>query len=387
MSMKILINGKLIIPDKYGKFTVKENLVMTFNDKIQSITSIENVDLSAFDEVIDAAGKYVSPGFINIHIHGCAGFDTMDAELESLTAMQKFLPTTGVTTFLPTTMTMPFELVTKALRVIREGMKSEVGARILGANVEGPYISKKFKGAQDEKFIKVANFEDIAEFVDVVRIITLAPEELKDYNFVKDCHNNNIIVSIGHAAADYDIAIDAINNHGVRHIPHLFNAQTGLHHRKPGVVGAALDSDAVVELICDNVHVHPVVQRLVWKVKPSEEIVLITDSLRACGLSDGTYTLGGQEVNVKGELATLADGTLAGSVAKMNHVVRNFMLNAKISIAEAVELVTKSPAVELKAYDYLGSLEVGKAADFLLLDCDCEIHSAFIRGKLCHHHP
>ena len=167
---------------------------------------------------------------------------------------------------------------------------------------------------------------------------------------------------------------------GASHVTHLFNAQSGLHHRKPGIVGAALTSNVIVELIADNVHVHPAAQKIVAKVKPRDEIILITDSIRACGIGNGLSELGGQKIFVNGNLATLEDGTLAGSVAKMNHVVRNFMLNAKISIAEAVELVTKSPAVELKAYDYLGSLEVGKAADFLLLDDNCEIHSTFIRG-------
>ena len=168
---------------------------------------------------------------------------------------------------------------------------------------------------------------------------------------------------------------------GANHITHLFNAQTGLHHREPGVVGAAFDSDANVELIADNVHVCPATQRIVAKVKPRSQIILITDSLRACGMGDGISELGGQKVLVKGNVATLENGALAGSVAKMNEVVRNFCANTKLDVAAGVELATKNPAVELNIFDKRGSLEVGKAADITLFDDDFNIIKTFIGGK------
>ena len=371
--MKTLINGRLILPDERGDFKIFSG-ALNFDEKIFSVGEI-------FDgaEVIDAENNFVAPGFINIHIHGAAGVDTMDDDLDALKNFSEFLPSTGVTSFLPTTMTMPLEKIYRALEKIRDGKKFSGGAKILGAHLEGPFINKKFKGAQAEENILPADFELIKNFVDVIKIVTVAPE-VSGSDFIKRCLEKNIVVSIGHSAATYEEALAAIAR-GANHVTHLFNAQSGLHHRKPGVVGAALDSRATVELIADNVHVHPAAQRIVAKIKPRNEIILITDSFRACGIGDGLSELGGQKVFVKGNLATLEDGTIAGSVAKMNDVLKNFCANTKFSVALAVELVTKNPAVELKIFDTLGSLEVGKAADITIFDDDFKIKKTFINGR------
>ena len=371
--MKTLINGRLILPDERGNFKICAGC-LNFDEKIISIG--EPLDGA---ELIDAENNFVAPGFINIHIHGAAGVDTMDDDLNALKKFAEFMPSCGVTSFLPTTMTMPLEKIYRALERVRAGKNFSKGARILGANVEGPFINKKFKGAQAEENILPADFELIKNFVDVIKIITVAPEEC-GFDFIDHCREKNIIVSIGHSAATYEIAMAAIAR-GANHITHLFNAQTGLHHRKPGVVGAALDSNAIVELIADNVHVCPAAQRIVNKVKPRSEIILITDSFRACGLDDGLSELGGQKVFVKGNVATLADGTLVGSVAKMNEVLKNFCTNTNTNIAAGVELVTKNPAVELGIFDKLGSLEVGKAADITIFDDDFIIKKTFVRGR------
>lgn len=367
---RTLINGRLILPD--GKIGAGN---LNFDDKIISIGAAQSDS-----EIIDAENNFVSPGFINIHIHGAAGVDTMDEDIGSLKKFVEFLPSTGVTSFLPTTMTMPLEKIYQALERIRLGKNFAQGARILGANVEGPFISKKFKGAQAEENILPAEFELIKNFVDVIKIITVAPEEI-DFEFIERCRAENIIVSVGHSAATYEIAMVAIER-GANHITHLFNAQTGFHHRKPGVVGAALDSKAIVELIADNIHVHPAAQRLVAKVKPRSEIILITDSIRACGLGEGVSELGGQKVFVKGNLATLEDGTIAGGVAKMNEVLRNFCANTSSDVAAGVELVTKNPAVELGIFDKAGSLEVGKAADIVLFNDEFNVVKTFVGGRL-----
>lgn len=374
-AVKAIVNGRAILPDADGNFFIDDRSAIIFDDHIREIGStVEGCD------VLDAEGKFVAPGFINVHIHGCAGADTMDDCSDALSTMRNFLPSTGVTSFLPTTMTMPLENIYSALDHIRREKNKAGGAKILGANVEGPFISKKFKGAQDEKNILRAEFNLIEPFADVIKIITVAPEELDDCNFIDECRRYNIIVSIGHSAADYQTALDAINR-GARHITHLFNAQTGLHHRRPGIVGAALDTNAVVELIADNVHVHPAVQRIVSRIKPRGEIVLITDSLRACGLGDGTYDLGGQTVTVKGTLATLDDGTIAASVAPMNTVVKNFWCNTQWALENVIECVTKNPAVELGLYKKIGSLEVGKAADIIIFDDELNIRAAFVDGR------
>ena len=363
-----LINGRLIIDGKIFSGC------LNFDEKIISIGAA--VDGA---EIVDAENNFVSAGFINVHIHGAAGVDTMDENFDALQKLADFLPSCGVTSFLPTTMTMPLEKIYRALERIRRGKNFSHGAKILGANVEGPFISKKFKGAQAEENILPADFELIKNFSDVIKIITVAPEEI-DFDFIDRCREKNIIVSIGHSAATYEIAMAAIER-GANHITHLFNAQSPLHHRKPGVVGAALDSGAIVELIADNVHVHPAAQRIVNKVKPRSEIILITDSFRACGVGEGLSELGGQKVFVKGNRATLADGTLAGSIAKMNEVLKNFCANTSTDVAAGVELVTKNPAVELGIFDKTGSLEVGKAADITIFDDDFNIKKTFINGQ------
>ena len=388
--MKTLINGRLILPDK-NDFKICAG-ALNFDDKIISIGEPEDGA-----EIIDAAGAYVAPGFINIHIHGAAGVDTMDDDLNALQRLSDFLPSTGVTSFLPTTMTMPIKKIHGALERVRAGKNFSHGAKILGAHVEGPFISKKFCGAQDTKYIIPADFALIEDFADVIKIITVAPEtamrnaqgvmrnELVPSsqspvpNFIDRCGKAGIVVSIGHSAATYEIAMAAIER-GAIHITHLFNAQTPFRHREPGVVGAAFDSDAKVELIADNVHVCPAAQRIVAKVKPRSQIILITDSLRACGLGDGVSELGGQKVFVNGNFATLADGRLVGSVATLNNVLKNFCANTGLDVAAGVELVTKNPCVELKIFDRVGSLEVGKVADITIFDDDFNIKKTFVNG-------
>ena len=373
--MKSIINGKIILPDAQGNFFVADKVV-TFDKKIISIG-----DDAGNSEIIDAENNFVSAGFINVHIHGCNGFDTMDEDAAALAAMKKFLPSTGVTSFLPTTMTMSVDRIKHALKNIRANKKISGGAKILGAHLEGPFISEKFNGAQDKKFIRHADFELFADFADVIKIVTIAPEELDNFKFIERCRAEKIIVSIGHSAATYEEALTAIQ-HGASHVTHLFNAQTGLHHRKPGVVGAALTSKVFVELIADNVHVHPSAQKIVAVTKPRDEIILITDSVRACGVGDGESELGGQKFFVKGNLATFADGTLVGSVAKMIDVVKNFAQNSGWEIPAVVELVTKNPARELQIYDEVGSIEVGKAADFVIFDENFNVKRTIIDGEI-----
>lgn len=371
--MKAVTNGKFILPDEHGNFFIQTGATLTFGEKILELSAETDAE-----EILDAQGNFVAPGFINVHIHGCVGADVMDGTPAALEKICNFLPRTGVTGFLPTTMTMPLEEIHRALKNIRDAETS--GAKILGAHLEGPFISAKYAGAQDKKNIRRADLSLFSEYLDVIKIITAAPEEF-DMSFLDACRAENILVSVGHSAADYETAL-AVIERGASHVTHLFNAQSPLHHRRPGIVGAALDSHATVELITDNIHVHPAAQRIVWKVKPREEIVLITDSLRACGLGDCESELGGQKVFVRNGVATLADGTIAASVAPMNAVVKNFHTNTRANLAEVVELVTKNPARELGIYEKTGSLETGKAADFVIFDADFEIRHAVIDGEI-----
>ena len=382
--MKAIINGRFIIPDETGRFTVEGGLALFFDEKIRAIRPAATVSAAEREEVescIDAHGAYVSPGFLNVHIHGCVGADTMDDDPEAIRKMQLFQARTGVTAFLPTTMTYDFPTLERAFAHVRKAMAREEGARVLGCHMEGPFISPAKKGAQAEKNIAKADFAKIAPYQDIVKIITVAPEELPGSGqFIADCHAHGIVVSLGHTAADYATARQAIETYGAKHITHLFNAMTGLHQRRPGVVGAALDTDANCELIVDNVHIHPAAQRIVYRLK-KDHLILITDSLRACGLGDGPSELGGQKVFVKGTLATLEDGTIAGSVLCMNDGLRIFRENTGAPIEEVVTAVTKTPAKELGLYDELGSLSTGKRADITIFDDALKIQRTIVAGR------
>ena len=382
--MLAIINGKCILPDEQGDFTIQTGkVILCEGERIKGIVSDSEAAAMAIEETIDAKGGYVSPGFLNVHIHGCDGMDTMDDEEMALPRMSRLQAKTGVTGFLPTTMTCAWEDVAKAFAHIRHYQQQPPeGARILGAHMEGPFISPAKKGAQAECNIRPADFELVEPWQDVVRIITLAPEELPDYRFVELCEEVGITVSIGHTAADYETVMEAVIKHGVHHITHLYNAMTPFHHRNPGVVGAALDSTANCEIIADNVHSHPAAQRLLYHAKGGKNIILITDSLRACGVGDGPSELGGQKVFVKGELATLEDGTIAGSVATMNRCIKIFWENTGAPLAQVIEMVTKTPAMELNLYEELGSLELGKRADVVIFDEEVNIKQTIIGGKL-----
>ena len=382
--MKAIINGRLIVPGAGGNFQLEENKVVIFSrciEKIISATEFENMDQASFDEVIDAKGKYVSPGFVNVHIHGCVAHDTMDCDVQALHDMADYQAQTGVTSFLPTTMTYDLPRIYQAIGCVKKAMTA-VESGIVGVNMEGPFISAEYKGAQKESNIQGADFSLIEQFADIIKIITIAPETLPaGSEFIQQCCRAGMKVSLGHTAASYEQAVTAIKDKGADHITHLFNAMTGLHHRRPGVVGAALDTDVYCELIADNIHCAPAVQRLVHKIKGLDRLVLITDSMRACGLGDGKSELGGQEVFVKGQRATLADGTIAGSVLTMDRAVYNYAQNNNIPVWQAVQCATITPAQSIGLAEKIGSISAGKQADIVLFDDAVNISMTIRRGK------
>ena len=375
--MKGIINGKIIS----GQGILK-NHVLIFDDKIVDIIPEERLGHYHLAEKIDAMGRFVSPGFIDVHVHGCSGFDTMDDDKEALDVISKNVLKTGVTSFLPTSMTMEFSKIDKSLAHIRGAMVHSNGAQILGCHMEGPFINAANKGAQDEKYIIAAEFEKIKPYLDVIKIITIAPELAIDDTFIRRCVHEGIIVSIGHSNATYEEALVAIEA-GASHMTHTFNALPPLHHRSPGAIMAAMESDKVVcELIVDNVHVHPAMQRLLLKMKGADRLILITDALRACMLCDGTYDLGGQMVTVgKGE-ARLKDGALAGSVLLINKAVKNFMDNTGLDVISAVKLVTVNAARQLGILSDKGSLAIGKHADIVIFDDSVEVFTTIVRGNV-----
>ena len=333
------------------------------------------------DHCHNATQHFLSPGFIDLHIHGCAGSDTMDANEEALSRISQSLPQTGVTAFLPTTMTMDFPLVSAALVRIRRAMAISAGAQVLGCHMEGPFISASYKGAQDATFLREPNFPCIAEFQDVIKIITIAPEESGSLPFIRQCAAQGLVVSVGHSGASYEETQAALVA-GAVHFTHTFNAATPFNHRAPGVTGAALDSTASCELIADNIHVHPAAQRILLQAKGRERVILVTDAMRACLMGDGDFDLGGQPVTVRAGQARLLSGALAGSVLTLNRAVQNFMTNTSISLPDAIGLVTANPAARLKLAQRKGHLAVGSDADLTIFNDQIDIWQTYIGGKL-----
>jgi len=376
--MKALVNGALILEDG-----VYKDKVLLFDDKIREIIDISSLDTNMVTEIIDVQGNYISPGFIDLHIHGSGGFDTMDGSLEALKAISNTILKHGTTSFLPTTMTMKLETIYKALDTVREALaiKELQGARILGAHLEGPFISKSYKGAQQENYILKPEFDYIKDYLDIIKIITLAPEVEGAKEFIrKTKENSKTILSIGHTSASYEEAIGAIEE-GISHCTHLFNAMTPLHHRNPGVVAAVFNSNITCELIADNLHVHPELYKLLIKIKGEDNLVLVTDAIRASCMKSGCYDLGGQEVCVKARKAQLANGSLAGSVLTLNKAVKNFIEVTSAPMHQVIKLVTLNPARVIGDDAKKGSLGLGKDADIVVFDDNIDVKKAFIEGN------
>lgn len=375
--MKAIINGRIVTPE-----SVVEGKVLVYDEKIQGV--VEAAPAGA--EVIDAQGGYVIPGLVDMHIHGYLGEDASDGSYEGLKIMAEGVAKNGVTSFLPTTMTVSYDELRKAFSLIRKGMEESrsadwKGAAIVGANAEGPFINISKKGAQAGEHVRVGDPAFLKEFIDVIRVFTIAPEVEGNMDCIREmAKDTEVLISMGHTAANFDQARAAIEA-GVRHVTHLFNAQTGLLHRDPGVVGAALlDSRVSTELIADTFHIHKGLFQLVANVK-GDKLVLITDCTRAGGLEDGEYTLGGQPIFVKGIECRLADGTIAGSVLKLNEAVRNVLANTDLPVNEVVNMASLTPATRIGLGDTKGSLEAGKDADIAIVDEAFNVQRTILAGR------
>ncbi len=377
METKALVNGRLILEDREVK-----GGALLFNERIIGCTTEEEARACA-DEVIDAKGAYICPGLVDIHIHGYLGADVSDADEAGIRTIAEGIIKNGVTSFLPTTMTVSWDILEKVFSQLRGMMRrgeTEKGAEILGCHAEGPFINPSKKGAQAEEAILPPDADKVLPYADVIRMITYAPEmEGGDVFTVRLKQESNIVLSIGHTGANFDQATRALQL-GADHFTHTFNAMTPLMHRDPGAVGAALTTDAYCELIADTFHVNAGLFRLMHRVK-GNHLVLITDCVRAGGLKDGEYTLGGQPIFVKGIQCRLKDGTIAGSVLKLNEAVRNLRDYASIPMWEAVRAASLNPAQSIRAADRKGSLRAGKDADIVLMDDDCRVLSVYGMGK------
>ena len=379
--MKCIYNGIILLKGKQiqGK-------ALLYSDKIIDIIDEKEVStLSNVTEKIDAKGNYISPGFIDIHIHGYDGVDTMDGSVEDIQIIAKGIAANGVTSFLPTTMTMAREDITMALESVRTAMKiqdTKSGADILGVHMEGPFLNIAFKGAQNKEYFQKPDAQYVKDHKDVVRHITIAPEIDGGMEFIKDIEENtDISISMGHTAATFEEAMAGIKA-GVNHVTHLFNAMSALHHREPGVVGATLSSDITCEIICDTIHLHSGLFKMITKVKGPDKLILVTDCMRAGGKEDGESSLGGQKVIVKDGSARLGDGNLAGSILKLNDALKNMMIHTDIPVEEAIQYVTINPATVINVQDRKGTLEKGKDADIIIFDEHVNIQTTIGKGMV-----
>ena len=370
--MKAITHAKLIINDK-----IVEGKILLYDEKIINIVD----DLKRHDhiEIIDAKGAYVCAGFIDLHIQGSGGADVRDATPQSLEIISEVLLQTGTTSFLATTMTMSPRDIDNALQNIQQYASHTTGANIVGVHLEGPFINPSKHGAQDEKYIDTPNMTLISDYMNEIKMITLAPEMEGSKNFVKQLTKEypHIILSIGHSDATYEQTKECIT-WGVSHATHLFNAMNPYHHREPGIIGAVFDSEMTCDVIADLVHTHPSALKLVHKMK-KEKLILITDAMRAGCMKSGSYDLGGRRVEVEESKAILADGTLAGSVLKMNEALKNMMQYTSMSLIEVVNSVTKIPAQKLGIKK--GELRSGYDADIVIFDEDFSIISTIVNGE------
>ena len=386
----VVIKGADIITETQ----VLKGYVLGLEDRFTVLEPEErfNAENARADNIIDAEGLIAAPGLIDVHIHGSGGRDVMEGTIDALKTISGTIVKNGVTSFLAATMTMDFKTVSAALDQVRNAVRLGMpGAQLLGAHMEGPFISPKYKGAQAEDNIMMPDWKWIEPFRDVIKIVTLAPEMPGAKELIRKLREHGIIASMGHTAATYEEAVEGIET-GITHTTHLFNAMSGIHHRNPGAAAAALSSGVYCELIADMVHVHPGLFEMIRKAKGVDRITLITDCMEAGGMPDGNYTLGGRPVTVKGNEARLADGTLAGSVLRLNRGLYNFYKHTGAELHEVFRMASANPAKELGIDDRKGSIKPGKDADFILIDENFDVKATYVKGvcvwrTVPHHHP
>ena len=373
--MKGFKNARVYV---YGKGIISSDVAVE-NGKIVKIGNDLDIDQAyCFNGI-------VVPGFVDRHIHGAGGADGMDGDVEKIKTIADSIVKEGTTSFLVTTMTQSEENILKALNAVKNYTRIS-GARVQGVHLEGPFIAEKYKGAQPLEFIKKPDKRLMDRFIKAsgnkIKVVTLAPEQENAKELIEFLAENKIVASIGHTQSDFDTVEKALS-WGASSITHTYNAQTPLHHREAGVVGAGLILDELYnELICDLIHVCKEAVKILVKNKPKDKLILITDSMRAKHLPDGESELGGQKVIVKDGQARLLDGTLAGSVLKMNVAVKNMVEKVGVDFCTAIDYATANSARSIGIFDSVGSIDVGKNADFAILDDDFNVLGTIIDGEV-----
>ena len=371
---------------------IKNGLVFTEKGTFENQDLyIENdkIGINGDGEVLDVAGCYVIPGLTDIHFHGCVGYDFCDGTYEAIAKMAEYQLQNGVTTICPASMTFSEEQLT-GIFANAANYKNDKGSTLVGINMEGPFISMEKKGAQNGEYIHKPDADMFFRLQDVanglIKLCDIAPEVEGAMDCIEKI-SKNVRVSVAHSAADFEIAKEAFQK-GAKHVTHLYNAMPPFSHRAPGVIGAACDNENVmVELITDGIHSHPATVRTTFKMFGDDRVVLISDSMMAGGLEDGQYTLGGQDVTVKGNLATLTElGNIAGSVTTLMKCMKRAVKEMEIPLESAVKCATMNPAKAIGIFDQYGSLVPGKQADIVVLDKNLDIQYILKAGEIVYEH-
>ena len=375
-------NGRIATPIDI----VSDGVILVKNSKIEAVGEKDKVTIPSDALAIDARGRIVTPGFIDVHVHGGGGSDVMDGSYDALNEMSTFEARHGTTGFLPTPYTDSQERLLASVKAIETAMKRGTsGGEILGIHLEGPYINIERKGGQPPKYIRKPDLEELRLLLEAsnnnVKMITLAPEVNGGSEFVRRIIQYGVVASIGHSNATYDEALRAVDA-GVSHACHAYNAMREFHHREPGVVGAVLSCDELTaELIADGIHVHPAAMKILVKCKGTDRIILVTDAVVGTGM-EGRYKLGGRDVVITKKDSRFLDGALAGSVLTMDSAVRNIMGLVGASLQDAVKMATVNPARRIGVYDRKGSLEAGKDADITIVDDQINVYMTMVMGKI-----
>ena len=368
--------------------TIPSGTVQVKDGKIHAILQAPSEQAT---DIIDGKGMTLVPGFIDVHIHGANGYDVMDATREALDGIAAKLPEEGTTSFLATTMTQSTEAISTAVTNIGDYIKKQKHtgkAEVLGVHLEGPFISKDKAGAQPHAHILLPSVQQFdewqAESGNQIRLVTAAPEVEGGYDFFRHLSNQGVTASIGHSSATFDEANRAVE-HGASHVTHLFNQMSGFHHREPGIVGAAFYNEKLkVEMIVDHIHVHPQAVQTAYRLIGPERTVLITDAMRAKCLPEGTYDLGGQPVEVQGKEARLSDGTLAGSILRLEEAAYHMKKAIGLGWQEFVRITSTNAAKQTGVLDRKGTITTGKDADLVLLDEKVQVMMTICRGTIAY---
>ena len=379
MTIQLIYNAKIISENKIidnGWLIIDENKIKKIGEGVP--------EQKKYLKKTDMGGLFLGPGLIDIHCHGGYGYDVMDNQEDVLDKISKYKLKNGVTGWLATPLTAPPEELESACKRIKNAIDTKNKTNLLGAHIEGPFISQAKKGAQNAEFIRTGAIMEINNWIDILgeylRIVTLAPEKPGAKAIIQSLKDNNTLVATAHTAADYETMTEAIKN-GVEQASHFYNGMTGFHHRNPGTVGAFLDSkDTTMEIIADGIHLHPATIRITLKIAGVKRIILITDAMRAAGMEDGDYDLGGLNVSIKNGEARLADGNLAGSTLKLIDAVEYIYNNTELDLIDSWHLASYNPAKRLGLDSLYGSLKGGKIANIVAFNNNFSIKNIWLEG-------